>query len=152
MNRSLKISFLLFFFARCGAAIVATHHQREHTPAPAAKELYSIVNQQLGALRSEDFDHAYRQAASGVQQKFSRAQFELMIRRDFSSMTEAQQVEFGTVQVAGAAALVQVFLTTPDGVMRSFLYSFTAEADGWKIDGVQPLGPQPVRPPRGLHI
>jgi hypothetical protein len=147
-----KVSLVLFFFALCGAAIIATHLHRERTPAPAAKELYSIVNRQLSALRSDDFDNAYRHAASGVQQKFSREQFELMIRRDFSSMTEAQRVEFGAVQVAGAAALVQVFLTTPDGAMRSFLYSFTAEADGWKIDGVQPLGPQPVRRPPGLHI
>src|SRR5207342_1352800 len=113
------------------------------TPAPAAKELYSIVNQQLFALRTDDFDSAYRHAASGVQEKFSRAQFELMIRRDFWSMREAQRVEFGNVQVAGSAALVQVFLTSSDGAMRGFLYSFTAEGDGWKIDGVVPLGPQP---------
>ena len=152
MNRCLKLSFLLFFFALCGAAIVVTHLAREQMPAPAAKELYSIVNRQLSALRSDDFDGAYRHAASGVQQKFSRPQFELMIRRDFASMTQAQRVEFGTVQVAGGTALVQVFLTAPNGAMRGFLYSFTAEADGWKIDGVQPLGPQPVRRPPGLHI
>ena len=152
MSRLAKTSLLLFFFALCGAAIVATHLARERMPAPAAKELYSIVNRQLSALHSDDFDSAYRHAASGVQQKFSREQFELMIRRDFSSMTEAQRVEFGAVQVAGGAALVQVYLTTPDGEMRGFLYSFTAEADGWKIDGVQPLGPQPVRRPPGLHI
>jgi Domain of unknown function (DUF4864) len=152
MNRLAKISLLVFFFALCGAAIVATHLTRERTPAPAAKELYSIVNRQLFALRSDDFDSAYRHAASGVQQKFSRAQFELMIRRDFWSMTEAQRVEFGTIQVAGPAALVQVFLTTPDGTMRGFLYSFTAEGDSWKIDGVQPLGPQTLRRLRGLQI
>ena len=152
MNRLVKISLLIFFFALCGAAIVATHLARERTPTPAAKELYSIVNRQLFALRSDDFDSAYQHASSGVQQKFSRAQFELMIRRDFWSMTEAQRVEFGAVQVAGGAALVQVFLTAPDGTMRGFLYSFTAEPAGWKINGVQPIGPQPVRRPRGLHI
>ena len=102
MNRLVKFSLLVFFFALCGAAIVATHLARERTPTPAAKELYSIVNRQLFALRTDDFDSAYRHAASGVQQKFSRTQFELMIRRDFSSMTEAHRVEFGTVQVAGA--------------------------------------------------
>ena len=89
---------------------------------------------------------------AGVQEKFSRSQFELMIRRDFSPMTEAEHVEFGAVRVDGAAAAVQVFLTAPDGAMRGFLYSFTAEADGWKIDGVQPLGPQPLRRLPGLRI
>ena len=152
MSRSAKISLLLFFFALCGMAIVVTHLHRAGTPGPAAKELYSIVNRQLSALRFDDFDSAYRQAASGVQQQFSREQFELMIRRDFSSMTQAQRVEFGAFRVAGAAALVEVFITSSDGVMRGFLYSFRAETEGWKIDGVQPLGPQPVRRPRGLHI
>ena len=82
------------------------------------------MNRQLSALRTDDFDSAYQYAATGVQQKFSRTQFELMIRRDFSSMTEAHRVEFGAVQVAGAAALVQVFLTTPDGASARLSLQF----------------------------
>ena len=89
----------------------------------------------------------------GVQQKFSRSQFELMIRRDFSSYDpDSQQVEFGAVRVAGESAMVQVFLTAPDGAGARLLYSFTAEPDGWKIDGVQPFGPQPVRHLPGLRL
>lgn len=152
MSNWLKISVLLFFFALCGAAIVITHSHRKEAPAPAARELYSIVNRQLAALRSDDFDSAYRHAASGVQQKFSREQFELMIRRDFSSMTEAHRIEFGTVQVAEGVAFAQVFLTTPDGARSGYLYSFTAEADGWKIDGAQPIRPQTSRRARGLAL
>jgi hypothetical protein len=152
MNRLVKTSLLVFFFALWGAAILATHFARERTAPPATKELYSLVNRQLSAFRAADFDSAYRHAAAGVQQKFSRSQFELMIRRDFSPMTEAEHVEFGAVRVVGAAALVQVFLTAPDGVVRGFLYSFTAEPDGWKIDGVQPLGAQPVRRLPGLRL
>lgn len=152
MNRPLKVALLLFFFALCGVAIVITHLHRLGTSAPAAKELYSLVHQQIADLRSDNFDGAYRHAASGVQQKFSPQQFEFMIRRDFSSMTEAQRIEFGNVYVNGGSAYAQVFLTTPDGAMRGYLYSFTAEADGWKIDGAQPLGLQPIRRPRGLAL
>lgn len=152
MSRLLKTALLLFFFALCGAAVVATYRAQERTPPPAPRELYSIVNRQLSAFRTADFDSAYRQATAGVQQKFSRSQFELMIRRDFSPMTEAERVEFGAFGVEGASAMMQVFLTAPDGTVRGFLYSFTAERDGWKIDGVQPLGSQPVRRLPGLHI
>ena len=152
MNRLLKISLLLFFFALCGAAMIATHLTRQRTPVPAARELYSVVNRQLSDFRAADFESAYHHAAAGVQEKFSRSQFELMIRRDFSSLTQTAQVEFGAVRVAGAGALVPVYLTTPDGLTRAYLYSFTAERDGWKIDGVQPFGPQPVRRLPGLHI
>jgi hypothetical protein len=152
MNRLAKISLLFFFFALCGAAALITHQARQHTPTPNARDLYSVVNRQLSAFRSADFASAYRHAAAGVQEKFSRSQFEVMIRRDFSSLTEAEHVEFGAVQVVGDGALVQVFLTTPDGATRAYLYSFTAERDGWKIDGVQPLGPQPTQHLPGLHI
>ncbi|HEY2800636.1 MAG TPA: DUF4864 domain-containing protein [Chthoniobacterales bacterium] len=152
MNRTVKASLLLFFFALCGAAILATHNARNRIPPPPAKELFSLVNRQLSAFRAADFERAYRHAAGAVQERFSPAQFELMIRRDFSSMTEAQRVEFGAVHVAGATALVQVFLIAPNGAVRGFLYSFTAEPDGWKIDGVQPLGRQPVRRMPGLHV
>jgi hypothetical protein len=152
MRSWLKVLFLLFFFTLCGAAMIATHQTRERVPPPSARELYSIVNRQLSALRGADFESAYQRAAAGVQEKFSRTQFELMIRRDFASMTEAAQVEFGVVEVAGASALVQVFLTTADGATRVYLYSFSAERDGWKIDGVQSLGPEPVRHPPGMRI
>jgi hypothetical protein len=152
MNRWLKASLLLFLFALCGAAILATHALSQRRPAPPARELFLIVNRQLSNLRAEDFESAYQHSASVVQQKFSQSQFELMIRRDFSSMTAAQRVEFGAVRVGGSNALLQVFLTTPDGAVRSYLYSFTCEADGWKIDGVESLGPQPLRRLPGLHV
>ena len=60
-------------------------------------------------------------------------------------------MEFGEVHVIGRSALVQVFLIAPDGAIRGFLYSFTAEADGWKIDGVQSLS-RPERRLPGLHV
>lgn len=67
-------------------------------------------------------------------------------------MTQAQRVEFGAVRVAGGSALVQVFLIARDGAVRGFLYSLTAEPDGWKIDGVRPLGAQPERRIPGLQV
>ena len=152
MNPLLKISLLLFFFALCGLAVVATHLARERIPPPVAQELYSAVNRQLSDLRAADFESAYRDAATGVQQKFSRAQFERMIRQDFSSITQVAHVEFGAMRVTGAAALVQVFLTAPGGAVHGFVYSFTVENGGWKIDGVQSLGEKPLRRLSGLHI
>ena len=152
MRPWLKVLFLLFFFTLCGAAMIATHQSRERVAPPTDRELYSVVNRQLSALRAADFESAYQRAATGVQEKFSRTQFELMIRRDFASMTEAAKVEFGAVEIGGATALVQVFLTTADGTTRVYLYSFSAEGDGWKIDGVQSLGRQPIHHLPGMRI
>lgn len=151
MSRKLKIGLLLFFFALCGAALLATYQVRKRTPPPA-QELFSVVNRQLSEFRAADFVSAYRHSAAGVQQKFSLVQFEEMVRRDYASMTQGGNVEFGAVRVLGSSAVMQVFLTAPDGLVRGFLYSFTSEADGWKIDGVQPLGPVLPRHLPGLHV
>ncbi len=152
MPRLLKISLLLFFFALCGAALIGVQRARPRPSWPVASELYAVANRQLSDFRASDFDSAYRRAAAGVQHKFSRSQFELMVRRDFSPMTQARRVEFGAVHIAGGAALLRVFLTAPDGAVRGFLYSFTAEPDGWKIDGVQSLGKEPFLRLPGVRI
>ncbi|MEP6685845.1 MAG: DUF4864 domain-containing protein [Verrucomicrobiota bacterium] len=122
-------------------------------PAPAPRDLYSVVNNQLSAFRADDFPRAYRHATSSVQQKFSLAQFEALIRNDYAEITHADRVEFGVVHVEGAAAMVQVFFYCTDGTIRSFLYSLVAEDHTWKIDGVEQ---QSIAPPghhlSGLHI
>ncbi len=152
MKPWLKALLLVFVLTLCGGAMVADHLARKHVPPPSARELYSVINRQLSALRASDFESAYQRAAAGVQEKFSRTQFELMIRRDFASMTETSEVEFGAVAVTGATALVQVFLTTADGATREYLYSFSAEGGGWKINGVQSLGREPLRQLPGMRI
>lgn len=146
MNRPTKASLVIFFFSLCSTAIFVTIHLREHTPAPAPHELYSVVHDQLAAFRAEDFPSAYRQAASAVQTKFTLAQFEAMIRRDYSQMAHARRVEFGPVNVHGAAAVVQVYFFAADGSVRSFLYSLMAERGAWKIDGAEEVRVFPRMP------
>lgn len=147
-----KILLLLAFFILCAAAILGTYWSRQRIPAPPPRELFSLVNGQLSELRAADFRGAYASSASAVQQHFSLPQFEQMIEHDFTPMLQRQRVEFGQARVVGGSALVQVFLVAPDGAIRSFLYSFTRERGGWKIDGVEPLGPGPGKILPGLHI
>jgi len=153
MTRTIKASLLLFFLSLCGAAILVTAHLRRQAPPPTPHELFVVVENQLSAFRMADYSSAYRQAASGVQQKFTVSQFEEMIRRDFSEMTNAQRVEFGFARIDGPAAVVQVFFVDENGSARAFLYSLTAEGASWRISGVEPMrsGPQGHRP-TGLHI
>jgi hypothetical protein len=150
MTRTIKASLLFFLFALCACAIVVTHRVRLHVPPPAPHQLFAVVEQQLAAFRAADYSSAYRQAASGVQQKFTAPQYEAMIRRDYGDISGAQRIEFGFVKVSGATALVQVYFCGANGYIRSFLYSLVAEGDSWKINGVQPMqiGDRPV----GLHI
>jgi hypothetical protein len=144
MTRTIKASLLFFFLSLCGAAIFVTDHLRRQVAPSAPHELFVVVEHQLAAFRVADYSSAYRQAASGLKQKFTVSQFEEMIRRDFSEMTNAQRVEFGFAKINGSAAVVQVFFVEENGSTRSFLYSLTAEGVSWKINGVRPM---PSAPP-----
>jgi len=153
MNRIAKASLLLFFFSLCGSAFVVTHHLRESTPAPLPRELFTVVNDQLTALRASDYVSAYRHAATGVQQQFTLPQFEAMARQNYADMARGYRVEFGSAKVEGAAAFVQVFFISTDGSVRSFLYSLTAERKLWKISDVQELSIYPITSRlSGLHV
>ena len=145
-----KGSLLTFFFSVCGAAFIVSHHVREQAPAPAPHALFAVVNDQLTAVRAADYASAYSFAANGLQQKFTLAQFERMVRRNYAHMAEARRVEFGSVQVDRGTALVQVFFFTRHGSVRTFVYSLTAQGDAWKISGVEEVEtPRRSRVPAG---
>jgi len=153
MTRTIKASLLFFFFSLCASAILVTHQVRSHLPPPAPHDLFTVVEKQFAAFRAADYSSAYRQAASGVQQKFTIPQFETMIRHDYAHMTNARRVEFGFVQVKESTAIVQVFFFDGNGAVRSFLYNLIAEGNGWKINGVQQMeSAPPGHHLAGLHI
>ena len=149
MSRFAKATLLLFFFSLCGAAFFITARVREHAPTPAPHELFAIVNEQLAAFRADDFPSAYRQATSGVQQKFTLPQFEAMVRRNYGEIaTPAGGIWFGAggrKHGAGGG-----FFLARDGSTRVFLYSLISEAGGWKIGGVEEINRcRPSRAPAG---
>lgn len=138
-----KGSLLTLFLSLCGAAVVITHHARTNPPTPAPHALFAVVNDQLTAMRADDYASAYRHAANGMQQKFTLPQFEQMLRQNYAHLAEAHRVEFGSVQVSGSTAMVQVFFFTRHGSARAFVYSLTAEGQAWKISGVEEIGQSP---------
>ncbi|HEV2095039.1 MAG TPA: DUF4864 domain-containing protein [Chthoniobacterales bacterium] len=153
MNWITKTSLTLCIFVLCLYASMITKRAQHPTVAPQPRELYAIVTQQLAAFRAADFTSAYRYAASGVQHKFSRGQFEQMVLREHSEMTRDARVEFGLIKLEGTAATMQVFLLRHDGSARAFLYSFVSEAGSWKINGVQATdGLERGAQLAGLHV
>ncbi len=153
MSRLAKASLLLFFFSLCGAAFFITARMQARVPAPQPRELFAVVNEQLAAFRADDFASAYRQATSGVQQKFTQPQFETMVRRNYGDLAHAQRVEFGSVRVEGRTALVEVFFYANDGAVRVFLYSLISEQGGWKVGGVEELDRRrPSQLPAGIYV
>lgn len=140
MTHIVKSFLLLVVVSLWAAAIFVMPRFAWQTPAPAPRELYSVVNNQLTAFRAADFSRAYRNASTRVQQRFSLPQFERMIRRNYAEMmTETQRVEFGVVEAQSESAILQVFFFADNGNARAFLYSFVVEDGVWKIEGVEPM-------------
>lgn len=153
MIRTFKASLLFSSLSLCAVAIFVTERVRREVSLPAPHALFAVVEEQLAALRVEDYSSVFRHAASGVQQKFTMPQFETMIRRDFGDMTGTQRIEFGSVKIVGVEAVVQVFFVGESGSVRSFLYSLIAEGDLWKINGVQQVrSARPGNLSAGLQI
>ena len=150
MTALAKGSLLTFFFSLCGAAFIVSHQARERTAAPVPHALFAVVNDQLSAVRAADYAGAYRHAANGLQQKFTPAQFERMVRQKYSDIAEGGRVEFASVLVDRGSGTVEVFFFTRGGSARCFLYSLTAEGEAWKISDVEELPNSPrTRTPGG---
>ncbi len=149
MNSKAKAAVLAFSFALCAASALITHVARVRMPAPAPRELYAVVNRQIAAFRSGDFPSAYRYAATGVQQKFTLAQFAAMIRRDYPELARARDIEFGQVHTRGASAVVQVFFSGRDKLSHSVFYNLVAENGVWKIAGADEI--RTARPRQFIH-
>lgn len=154
MNRFAKAALLFFFFALCALAFVLSARLRENDARLAQpRELFAIVNNQVAAFRADDFRSAYRQASSGVQQKFTLPQFEAMIRKDYGALAAAHRIEFGNARMEGGTALLEVFFFDDDGSARLFLYNLLAEGAGWKIGGVEEISlPRRERPFGGSSV
>src|SRR5438105_2981870 len=81
MTRTTKAALLFFFFSLCALAVIITHQWRSQRPPPVPHQLFAVVEQHVAAFRAADYSSAYRQTASGVQQKFTPPQYEAMIHR-----------------------------------------------------------------------
>lgn len=138
MNTREKIALLLFFIAVCATAPLVNHClrlRRETTVNPS--DLYEAVYSQITAFRASDFSGAYRQASSGIRQKFNFDQFVAMIRRDYAGIADAGRIEFGAVRSREQHALIQVFFIDRDGGVTPCIYSLIYEGENWRIDGAR---------------
>jgi Domain of unknown function (DUF4864) len=134
-----KLAVMIFFTLVCMAAPVVNYYLQMHREEVTPAELYQVVYNQLNAFRASDFTRAYSHASNGIRQKFNMAQFEAMIRQDYSGITEAGRIEFGIVRHRDQHALIQVFFIGRDGGVQPCIYSLIYEGESWKIDGARML-------------
>jgi len=134
-----KISLIMLFFAICGTAALLRHYTTPELQPPTHRELYSIVCEQLRAVRSDDYRSAYRQVSRQVQVKYPLSDFREMVQSSYPALINSFGLELGPVQIRGSRAYVEVYFTGPQHQIWPCIYTLIREGETWKIDGAQML-------------
>ena len=100
-----------------------------------------------------DIANAYEQIASARQHELTFSELESLGRHHKTYRCYHGRIEFGSVKMEGATAVVQVLFFAPDGSMSPFSYTLTEKDNAWKVENVQRIWFVPrSRLLRGLRV
>lgn len=100
------------------------------------RQVVGVVESQFTAFRDGDYARAYSFAASGIQQQFTVAAFERMVKDGYPVIAYWRAVSFGEVEDNGHEAVALVSVQGRGGRTRFFRYLLIREGDKWRISGV----------------
>lgn len=104
--------------------------------AEVRQQVIGVVESQFKAFRDGDYARAYSFAAAGLQQEFTVAAFERMVKDGYPIIAYWRAVSFGQVEDNGREAVMLLTVQGRGGRTRFFRYQLVREADGWRISGV----------------
>jgi len=117
-------------------------------PLPAADQaaIQALIADQIDAFRRDDGPAAYQAASPGIREIFPTVEtFMAMMRQGYMPVYRPQSVVFGPLEVSGDQVTQKVFVTGPDGLTYTALYSLERQQDGgWLISGCVLLKPAPT--------
>jgi len=98
----------------------------------------SVIQQQLNAFNREDYDTAYFFASRHIQIKFSRPEFEQMVKTEYRQIAKSQRAVIDKIAFSGGEdqAVATVTITGADRITITANYRMTLEDGRWKVDGV----------------
>lgn len=137
MNPCIRVTAVFSALIACSVALLMHLFPDNSYPQPRHQEVYRAIQDQLKAFREADFQRAYYHGAQEFRKRLTPVQFEHYARRHFSTLAQAQQIEFGTVRFHGPQATVEVFFLHHGGVTIPCLYTLSFEEGVWKVKGVE---------------
>ena len=105
---------------------------------PQEEKIRSVIRQQLDAFNREDYDTAYLFASRHIQTKFSKREFEQMVKDGYPQIARAKRAAFDTISFSETEnrAMATVMVTGLDRITITASYRMVREDGKWKIDGV----------------
>ena len=108
----------------------------EPSQPPVKAEIVAVIEAQLAAIRTGDFDKAYSFASAPIKEKFPLAEFQQMVRTGYPIIANSVKADFGICLDNGVEASVFVHVESRDGTSKDYQYGLVRERDGWRITGV----------------
>lgn len=137
---SLPFAVCLLFFLVTPAGI----QPLQRSSVAVRQQVIGVLEAQLTAFRDGDYERAYSFAASSLQQQFTVAAFERMVKEGYPIIAYWRAVSFGEVQDNGREAVVQISVQGRGRRTRFFRYLLIREASAWRISGVEEINPSPA--------
>jgi len=121
----------LFIFGFLGLA------RAQADPPPAVT---AVIQQQLDAFQSDDFDAAFKLAAPSIQKQFgTAARFRLMIIHSYPMVWRSSSVQYLSAKEHAGQVFQRVLITDRANTIHLLLYQLVRIDSTWRIGGVQVL-------------
>ena len=129
-----KIGIVGTTFSLCVAAVLMRPTPARRAAEPRPANLYSVVLEELHALREADYPRAYRQVSLSMQDRYNLDAFAELVRTDHPELPRYDRVEFGAIRFQYRHALVPAYFFMRGGEIVSVHYVLIHEEGRWKID------------------
>lgn len=137
---SLPFAACLLFYLVTPSGFQPLHR----SSAEARRQIVGVVESQFNAFRDGDYARAYSFAATGLQQQFTVAAFEMMVKEGYPIIADWRAVSFGEAVDNGREAALLVSVQGRGGRTRYFRYVLVREANEWRISGVVEVNVSPA--------
>jgi len=129
-----KVGIVGTTFSLCAAAVLMRPGTTHRVPEPRPANLYTVVLEELQALREADYPRAYRHVSLSMQDRYNLDAFAELVRTVHPELPRFERVEFGAIRLQSRHALVPVYFFMHGGEIVSVHYVLVHEEGRWKID------------------
>ncbi|MEM9231047.1 MAG: DUF4864 domain-containing protein [Pseudomonadota bacterium] len=120
------------------AAIVSVFMAVQALAQSAGDQIQSVIQSQINAFQSDDFETAFTFASPMIQGIFgSSERFGQMVRQGYPMVWRPAGVEYTALTERGGVLYQNVLITDQAGQLHLLEYEMIQTSDGWEINGVQ---------------
>lgn len=112
---------------------------------PGQEGIRATITGQIDAFRAGDMARAFDFASDGIRRIFGSSEtFGGMVERGYAMVIAPVELRYGDLRDEAGGQVQRVLIRDAAGVWHALDYLMVEEAEGWRIGGVELLGPPEV--------